>query len=339
MSPRRYTLEQYADALRQAAGNRRAAAAILGCPLSTVNSAIYSHPELKALCAPDPRSLGRAQLYHPDQVVRALRQAGGNQRQAARLLGCCRDTLMAYIKRFPEVRAAYQACAPRPKSPDQVAAALRQAGGNKRQAARLLEVSYSTLYNYIERYHAVQDECAALDEARREQRFPPVGAHGRAPKVNHHPERFSPEKVAEALRRAGGVKAHAARMLHCSRDMIDGYIKRHPEVREAWIDARETMVDMAETKLHAAVERGEWRAIRYTLSTLGRERGYGTRPVPLQDPFAGHDDTDEFRRALDLVYGKEDPDAESGLPPDDLEDSLSEKEEGDGQLEFDIPEL
>ena len=49
------------------------------------------------------------------------------------------------------------------------------------------------------------------------------------------------------------------------------------------------MVDIAESKLHEAVERGEWRAVGYTLSTLGRDRGYTTKPLPLQDPFADQD--------------------------------------------------
>jgi len=50
-------------------------------------------------------------------------------------------------------------------------------------------------------------------------------------------------------------------------------------VRQAWIDARETMVDLAQSKLYDAVERGEWPAVHYTLSTLGKDRGFTTRPT------------------------------------------------------------
>lgn len=130
--------------------------------------------------------------------------------------------------------------------------------------------------------------------------------------------------MVEALRRSGGTKSHAAQMLHCSPQTVDGYIKRHPEVREAWIETRETMVDIAESKLHAAVDRGEWRAVRYTLSTLGRDRGYTAEPVPVQDPFADQDDTEELKRAIHLVYGKKASDRESNHP---LDDDLEEVEE------------
>jgi len=112
---------------------------------------------------------------------------------------------------------------------EQYAEALRQARGNRRRASQLLGVSYTTIYNYIRRYPAVQEELAALDQARREE------GDERPAKASTRPERYSPETVVEALRRSGGIKAHAARMLHCSRQAVDGYIRRHPEVREAWL--------------------------------------------------------------------------------------------------------
>jgi len=320
MSPKRYALDQLADALRQAGGDRAAAAAILGCSRGTLRNIICAHPELKALCAPTAPGPGH-ERYRPDEVADALRHAGGVENQAARLLGCCRATVGAYITRYPEVRAARDACAPRLKSCEEVLAAVRQTGGNKRQAAKLLGVGYKTLYNYIDRYLAVQEECAALAQAERERRSSVDAPASPSQQAGRRSERFSPEKVAEALRRACGVKSHAARMLHCNRDTVDGYIRRHPEVREAWVEARETMVDAAEIKLREAVDRGEWRAIRYTLSTLGRDRGYTTKPLPQQDPFADTAADEEFRRALDRVYGKKDPDQEPDRPPDGPDDS------------------
>ena len=270
---RRFTLEQYAGALRQAGGNRAAAASILGCPVSTIHNIVRFHPEIKALCAPRRKSAGPPQRYRPDQVADALRQAGGNQSQAARLLGCWKQTVEGYIKRYPEVKAALDACPPRLKSPEQVVDALRQAGGCRGQAAKLLGVSRSTLCHYIRRYPAVQEISAALDRARRK---------GPPPSVSRtYAQRYSPGKVAEALRQASGIKSHAATLLHCTRATVDAYIKRYPEVHEAWIDARETLVDLAQSKLQAAVEREEWPAIQYTLSTLGKDRGFTTRPVPL----------------------------------------------------------
>lgn len=322
MRAKRFSVEQYAEALQQAGGNRSAAAANLGRPSDSVDAAIRRHPELKALCAPRPPRIGSAQHYRPDEVAAALRQANGNQVRAAKLLGCVKNTVAASIARYAEVKAAYEARPSRSKSPEEVVTALRQARGNRRRAGQLLGVSYATIYNYIRRYPAVQEACTELDQARRERRLGPAEGDEQAAKGSTRPERYSPETVAEVLRRSGGIKAHAARMLHCSRQAVDGYIKRHPEVRQAWLDARETMVDIAESKLHAAVDRGEWRAVRYTLSTLGRDRGYTTEPLPPQDPFADQDDTEDFKRAIDLVYGKKAPDRESDDVPDDDPEEL-----------------
>jgi len=272
MSRKHLSPERYAEALRQAGGDRNAAAAILGCSNSTVDRAVRRLVKLTAMCAPYLELPGNRRRYRPEQVAEALRQAGGSQTQAARLLGCRKETVAAYVKHYPEVRAALDACPSRLKSPEQIVDALHQAGGDKRQAAKLLGVSLATLYQYVHRYPAVREECADLDQARRTGQLPhtPSG----------HPERFSPEKVAEALRRAGGIKSHAAALLDCTRTTVGNYIKRYPEVREVWIEARETMVDTAQSKLYDAVERGEWQAVHYTLSTLGKDRGFTTRPTP-----------------------------------------------------------
>ena len=321
MRAKRFSVEQYAEALQQAGGDRRAAAANLGRPRDSVDAAIRRHPELKALCARGPPWVGSAQHHRPDEVAAAIRQADGNQVREARLLGCVKNTVVAYIARYAEVKAAYEARPPRSKSPEEVVTALRQAGGNRRRAGQLLGVSYTTIYNYIRRYPTVQEACTELDQALREGRLDPQEGDERAAKASTHPERYSLGTAVEAMRRSGGIKSHAAQMLRCSRQTVDGYIKRHPEAREAWIETRETTVDIAESKLHAAVDCGEWRAVQYTLSTLGRDRGYATNPVPVQDPFADQDDTEEFKRAIDLEYGKKAPDRVSNqLLDDDLEE-------------------
>jgi len=273
MRNRRFTVEQYAGALRQAGGNRAAAAAMLGCPVSNLHSVVRSHVELKALCAPRPRSTGSRPRYRPDEVADALRQAGGNQAEAARRLGCRKQTVATYVKRCPEVKAALAACPPRLKSPKQIVAALRQAGGCRVQAARALGMSRNTLLKYIRRYPAAEEVCAALDQARRKGQPEPAG--------RIYAQRYTPEEMIEALRLGAGIKAETARRLGCTRATVNAYIKRYPEVHEAWIDARETMVDLAQSKLQDAVERGEWKAVQYTLSTLGKDRGFTTRPVPL----------------------------------------------------------
>jgi len=118
--------------------------------------------------------------------------------------------------------------------------------------------------------------------------------------------RYTPDQVAAALRAAGGVHAIAAEQLGCHRTTILDYIRRYPKVRQAYDEARAAAVDRAESKLMALVEREEWPAIRFTLVTLGRDRGYSLTHTPTEKFLeAGDaDDAAAFREAIARVYGR-----------------------------------
>lgn len=90
-------------------------------------------------------------------------------------------------------------------------------------------------------------------------------------------ERFTAKQVAAALLEARGVKAAAARLLGCNRNTVERYINAYPTVKEACEIARAELIDLAESKLVEQLEAGEWPAIKYTLSTLGKDRGYVER--------------------------------------------------------------
>ncbi len=90
-------------------------------------------------------------------------------------------------------------------------------------------------------------------------------------------ERYTTKEVIQALQDAQGIKAHAAKLLGCSRWTVDNYIKRHPTVARAYEDLRETMIDRAERGLLAKLLLEDWHAIKYVLSTLGKDRGYTER--------------------------------------------------------------
>ena len=80
-----------------------------------------------------------------------------------------------------------------------------------------------------------------------------------------------------ALLEAHGVKAQAARLLGCNRNTVERYISLYPTVQEAYAIARAELVDLAESKLVEQLEGGEWPAIRFTLATIGKDRGYVER--------------------------------------------------------------
>ena len=90
-------------------------------------------------------------------------------------------------------------------------------------------------------------------------------------------DRYTTAEVIEALQRFQGIKALAAEALECDRHTVDNYIKRHPTVAQAYQDLRETMVDRAERGLLKLLVAEDWQAIKYVLSTLGKDRGYAPK--------------------------------------------------------------
>lgn len=90
-------------------------------------------------------------------------------------------------------------------------------------------------------------------------------------------QRFTAAQLADALRKARGIKAAAARSLGCDRETVVNYCKRYPSVAAVCDEQREVLVDIAEGKLTQEVDQGtEW-AVKMVLTTLGKDRGYVTR--------------------------------------------------------------
>lgn len=107
-------------------------------------------------------------------------------------------------------------------------------------------------------------------------------------------EKFEPEIVAEAIRKASGIQAAAARMLKCDRDTVARYIREHDVCRQAYEEANEVQLDIAEARLAEIVNspgnKDHFKALRFYLRTKGRRRGYverqevenvGTQPITL----------------------------------------------------------
>lgn len=91
------------------------------------------------------------------------------------------------------------------------------------------------------------------------------------------PPRYTVKEFLKAVEGSFGIKAVIARKLGCSRQTVDKYCKKHPTIREAIEQEREMLKDMAEGRLVKAVQDGEPWAVKYVLSTLGKDRGYVER--------------------------------------------------------------
>jgi len=120
--------------------------------------------------------------------------------------------------------------------------------------------------------------------------------------------RFTQQQMIDALHNARGLKGPAAEALSCDRHTVSRYIQRFPAVKEAYDEAIQATIDLAQAKLVDLVEREDWRAIRFLLCTLGKDRGFTER----QEIVAVGDDPELLRRQIlddmSRVYGDDEKD-------------------------------
>ena len=115
--------------------------------------------------------------------------------------------------------------------------------------------------------------------------------------------RFTPQQVITAILSARGIKAVAAQRLGCSRPTLDNYIDRYPTVRAAYEEARDILLDTAESAMLTMIDNNEWPAVRFALITLGKGRGYTERQ---EDPH-GQPQTvfPDYEAQLKRAYGQD----------------------------------
>ena len=100
-----------------------------------------------------------------------------------------------------------------------------------------------------------------------------------------YPTACTPEEMIDAVRRGHGIARDAAKILDCTRRTVYAYINRYPEVKQAYKEAREENVDVAENRQLQALNKGERWAIENWLfySKEGRERGWLKRVEQAKD--------------------------------------------------------
>ncbi|MGR3219495.1 MAG: helix-turn-helix domain-containing protein [Candidatus Anammoxibacter sp.] len=89
--------------------------------------------------------------------------------------------------------------------------------------------------------------------------------------------KFTKEKVANALEKSKGFQSYAANLLKCTPRTIYNYMQKYPELQEVLNDALEERIDVAETKLDEAINKGEPWSIAFFLKTRAKHRGYVER--------------------------------------------------------------
>jgi len=87
-------------------------------------------------------------------------------------------------------------------------------------------------------------------------------------------EKRTVEQFLEAIKNSGGEKQTIARRLGLHRHSIDNYQKKYKSIDEAITIEREMLLDVAESNIFAAIERGDVDISKWFLSLRGRNRGY-----------------------------------------------------------------
>lgn len=87
-------------------------------------------------------------------------------------------------------------------------------------------------------------------------------------------ERYTVEEVAAALRASHGIYTAAAARLGCARMTVAYYVERHPELAAVRAEAREVVLDKAESALVRLVDADDPGTVRWLLGRLGASRGY-----------------------------------------------------------------
>lgn len=95
---------------------------------------------------------------------------------------------------------------------------------------------------------------------------------GRKPKLD-------PELVAAALAELMGNISAVARKFAVHRSSVQELIDKRPSLQLVVRDAREAMIDNAESSLARAVIGGEAWAVCFTLKTQGKSRGYVEKQI------------------------------------------------------------
>lgn len=89
--------------------------------------------------------------------------------------------------------------------------------------------------------------------------------------------RYTEAQIEKALVATKGMVYLAAKHLGCTWHTVDTRVKQSPRLQAVVAEQSGQVLDTAELKLYASIIDGDLGAIKYILSTKGKERGYVER--------------------------------------------------------------
>ena len=97
------------------------------------------------------------------------------------------------------------------------------------------------------------------------------------PNNTSHSKKANKNKLLLAMANSSGVVTKACELADLSRWTFYSYYNEDKEFKKEVDDIRESAIDVAETKLHEAINEGNLTAVIFYLKTKGKNRGYVER--------------------------------------------------------------
>ena len=98
-------------------------------------------------------------------------------------------------------------------------------------------------------------------------------------------KRYSYAEVVDVIQKSEGVRTTICKLLDCSQTQLRNYLEEHPELKQVMLDAREQILDLAESVIRENLTQTEnpelrQKAAEFTLKTIGRHRGWAIGDYP-----------------------------------------------------------
>ena len=98
-------------------------------------------------------------------------------------------------------------------------------------------------------------------------------------------KRYRYDEVVDVIQRSEGVRTTICKVLDCSQTQLRNYLEEHPELKQVMLDAREQILDLAESVIRENLTQTEnpelrQRCAEFTLKTIGRHRGWAIGDYP-----------------------------------------------------------
>ena len=112
---------------------------------------------------------------------------------------------------------------------------------------------------------------------------------------------YKAQQFIDNIPGSGGIITTIAKRVGCAWHTAAKYISEYPTVQQAYADETEFITDLAETELIKAIKDGDLSAVKFYLTTKGKDRGYSQKSE--LDVTSGGD-----KIIFEVRYADDDPD-------------------------------